>query len=55
MTLALLILISMMWIPVGLLFLGSGEAKGTGFVTGVVGILVVVGATIQACRWSRFR
>jgi hypothetical protein len=47
MTLALLILISMMWIPVGLLFLGAGEAKGTGFVTGVVGILVVVGATIQ--------
>jgi hypothetical protein len=47
MTLALLILIGMMWIPVGMLFLGHGEAKGTGFVTGVVGILVVVGATIQ--------
>jgi putative amide transporter protein len=47
MTLALLILISMMWIPVGLFFLGFGEAKGTGFVTAVVGIIVVVGATIQ--------
>jgi len=47
MTLALLILISMMWIPVGMLFLGAGEAKGTGFVTGVVGVLVVIGATIH--------
>lgn len=47
MTLALLVLISMMWIPVGMLFLGAGEAKSTGFVTGVVGVLVVVGATIQ--------
>jgi hypothetical protein len=47
MTTALLVLISMMWIPVGMLFLGAGEAKSTGFVTGVVGILVVVGATLQ--------
>jgi len=47
MTLALLVLIAMMWIPVGMMFLGYGEAKGTGFVTGVVGIIVCVGATIQ--------
>ncbi|MEA5112674.1 MAG: AmiS/UreI family transporter [Geobacteraceae bacterium] len=47
MTLALLVLIAMMWIPVGLMFLGYGEPKGTGFVTGVVGIIVVVGATIE--------
>lgn len=52
MTLALLVLISMMWIPVGMLFLGAGEAKGTGFVTGVVGILVVVGATLQAAVFA---
>lgn len=47
MTLALLILIAMMWIPVGMMFLGAGEAKGTGFVTAVVGVIVCVGATIQ--------
>lgn len=47
MTLALLVLISMMWIPVGMMFLGAGEPKGTGFVTAVVGVIVVVGATIQ--------
>lgn len=48
MTLALLLLICMMWVPVGLLFLGSGEAKSTGFVTAVVGTLVVLGAVLQA-------
>jgi hypothetical protein len=47
MTLALLVLISMMWIPVGMMFLGAGEAKGTGFVTGVVGIITVVGAMVE--------
>jgi hypothetical protein len=47
MTLALLLLICMMWVPVGLLFLGSGEAKSTGFVTAVVGTLVVIGALLQ--------
>lgn len=47
MTLALLVLIAMMWIPVGMMFLGAGEAKGTGFVTAVVGVIVCVGATIQ--------
>ena len=48
MTLALLLLICMMWVPVGLFFLGSGEAKSTGFVTAVVGVLVVIGAILQA-------
>ena len=47
MTLALLLLICMMWVPVGLLFLGYGEAKSTGFVTAVVGTLVVIGAILQ--------
>ncbi len=47
MTLALLVLISMMWIPVGMMFLGAGEPKGTGFVTAVVGILTLIGATIE--------
>jgi putative amide transporter protein len=48
MTLALLIAISVMWLPVAILFLGKGEAKGTGAVTGFVGAVVVLGAIIQA-------
>jgi hypothetical protein len=52
MTLALLLLICMMWVPVGMLFLGKGEAKSTGFVTAVVGILVVLGAVIQAATFK---
>lgn len=48
MTLALLILINMLWIPVGMFLLGKGEAKSTGFLSGVVGALVVVGAVLQA-------
>ncbi|EPR42112.1 hypothetical protein dsx2_2899 [Desulfovibrio sp. X2] len=48
MTTALLILISVMWIPVAMLNLGKGEAKGTGAATGFVGILVVLGALLQA-------
>ncbi|GAB4264012.1 MAG: hypothetical protein Kow0092_15380 [Deferrisomatales bacterium] len=48
MTLALLVAISVMWIPVAILFLGKGEAKGTGAITGFVGVVVVVGALLQA-------
>ncbi|MBI5441454.1 MAG: transporter, partial [Deltaproteobacteria bacterium] len=43
MTLPLLIAISVMWLPVAILFLGKGEAKGTGAVTGFVGAVVVLG------------
>lgn len=52
MTLALLLLICMMWVPVGLLFLGSGEAKSTGFVTAVVGVVVIIGAILQAAVFT---
>lgn len=52
MTLALLLLICMMWVPVGLFFLGYGEAKSTGFVTAVVGTLVVIGAILQAAIFA---
>ncbi len=48
MTLPLLIAISVMWVPVAILFLGKGEAKGTGAVTAFVGVVVVFGAVIQA-------
>ena len=36
-----------MWVPVAILFLGKGEAKGTGAITGFVGITVVLGAFLQ--------
>jgi hypothetical protein len=48
MTLPLLVAISVMWFPVAILFLGKGEAKSTGAVTGFVGIVVVLGAFLQA-------
>ena len=48
MTLALLVAISVMWMPVAILFLGKGEAKGTGAVSGFVGVVVVLGAVLQA-------
>ncbi|MBI5602494.1 MAG: transporter [Deltaproteobacteria bacterium] len=48
MTTALLIAIAVMWLPVALLNLGKGEAKGTGAATGFVGIVVVLGAILQA-------
>ncbi len=52
MTTALLILISVMWLPVALLNLGKGEAKGTGAATGFVGLLVVIGALIQGSYYN---
>ncbi len=48
MTTSILIIIAVMWVPVALLNLGKGEAKGTGAVTGFVGIVVVLGAFLQA-------
>jgi hypothetical protein len=45
---AMLMAISLMWVPVGLLLLGYGEAKGTGALVIVVGILVLVSAVIEA-------
>ena len=52
MTLALLIAISVMWVPVAILFLGYGEAKGTGAVTGFVGAVVVLGAFLQTALFK---
>ena len=48
MTLALLVAISVMWFPVAILFLGKGEPRGTGAITGFVGTVVVLGAVLQA-------
>ena len=47
MTLALLVAISVMWMPVAILFLCKGEGKATGAVTGFVGVVVVLGAILQ--------
>jgi 3',5'-cyclic AMP phosphodiesterase CpdA len=47
MTNAILVAIGLMWLPVALLFLGKGEAKGTGFATAVVGILTLLSALAQ--------
>ncbi len=48
MTTAILVLIAVMWLPVALTNLGKGEAKGTGAVCGIVGVIVIVGAMLQA-------
>jgi hypothetical protein len=45
---ATLMAIGMMWIPVGLLLLGYGEAKGTGALVIMVGVLVLASAVIEA-------
>jgi hypothetical protein len=39
--------ISIMWIPVALLFLGKGEAKGTGFATALVGGYTIIAGTLH--------
>jgi len=44
----IVIAISIMWLPVALLFLGKGEAKGTGFITGATGLLTIIGAILEA-------
>lgn len=45
---ATLMAISLMWLPVGLLLLGKGEAKGTGALVLMVGSLVLVSAILEA-------
>lgn len=52
MTTAVLVTISLMWIPVALLFLGYGEAKGTGAITGLVGLVTVLGAFLQTATFA---
>ncbi|WP_022666384.1 AmiS/UreI family transporter [Desulfospira joergensenii] len=44
----ILMAISLMWFPVGLLLLGKGEPKGTGALVLMVGTLVLISAVIQA-------
>ncbi len=44
----ILMIIGVMWIPVGLFFLGKGEAKGTGVLALMVGALVIVASIFLA-------
>ena len=48
MTLAVLVAISVMWVPLAIFLLGKGEGKRTGVVCGMVGTLVIIGAMLQA-------
>lgn len=45
---AILVAISAMWTAVGILFLGKGEAKGTGAICAFVGAVTVIGSFVQA-------
>ncbi len=54
MTPAILVMISMMWIPLGLLFLGKGEAKSCGFITSLVGIMTLIAAFYQSANADLF-
>lgn len=50
----ILMAISLMWIPVGLLLLGKGEAKSTGVLTLMVGTLVIVSSIFMATTEGGF-
>ncbi|MRR57372.1 MAG: hypothetical protein EG824_04050 [Deltaproteobacteria bacterium] len=46
MTLVILIAISMMWFPIGLFFLGTGDAKTCGMMTLCVGLVTTIGGML---------
>jgi putative amide transporter protein len=48
MVLPLLVIISLMWIPLGLFYLGEGDGKTCGAASGFVGLLTCVGAVTMA-------
>jgi len=48
MTLVCLVAITMMWFPLGLFFLGTGDAKTCGMVSLCVGIVITIGGIISA-------
>jgi len=49
---ATLLGISIMWLPVALLLLDKGEAKGTGFATAIVGALTIVAGIITSTVYT---
>jgi len=50
----ILMAISLMWIPIGLLLLGKGEGKSTGALTLMVGTLVIVASIFMATTEGGF-
>ena len=48
MTLVLFVTISMLWFPIGLFYLGQGEAKTCGAIAGFVGVITVIGGILHA-------
>jgi len=48
MTLVLLVTISMLWFPIGLFYLGQGDARTCGAIAGFVGTITCIGGILQA-------
>lgn len=48
MTLVLLLAATMMWFPLGLFFLGTGDAKTSGMITFCLGVVFTIGGLISA-------
>jgi putative amide transporter protein len=48
MTLVLLATIAMLWFPIGLFYLGQGDARTCGAIAGFVGVTTIVGGLIHA-------
>lgn len=47
MVIALLVIISLMWIPLGLFYLGQGDARTCGAASGFVGLIVLAGTIVM--------
>ena len=48
MTLVLLVTIAMLWFPIGLFYLGQGDARTCGAIAGFVGVITCIGGIIHA-------
>lgn len=48
MTLVLLATIAMLWFPIGLFYLGQGDARTCGAISGIVGVTVIIGGLMHA-------
>lgn len=54
MTLAALIAISLMWVALALTFMGKGEGKATGAISGLVGLLTVIIGVLEGVSGNSF-
>jgi hypothetical protein len=48
MTLVLLATIAMLWFPIGLFYLGQGDARTCGAIAGIVGVTTIIGGLMHA-------